>query len=81
MLTCPAFEGTPTVLPRLIIIIVLIGILASLFSGMYFMVHDRGRSTRNVKALSIRIGLSLLLFAMLIVAYLTGIIKPNDVHP
>jgi Protein of unknown function (DUF2909) len=68
-------------LPRLIIVVVLIGILASLFSGMYFMLHDRGRSTRNVKALSIRIGLSLLLFAMLIVAYLTGIIKPNPIHP
>jgi len=68
-------------LPRLIIIVVLIAILASLFSGMYFMVHDRGQSTRNVKALSIRIGLSLLLFALLIVAYLTGIIQPNPVHP
>ena len=68
-------------LPRLIIVVVLIGILASLFSGMYFMLHDRGRSTRNVKALSIRIGLSLLLFALLIVAYLAGIIQPNSVHP
>lgn len=68
-------------LPRLIIVVVLIAILASLFSGMYFMLHDRSRSTRNVKALSIRIGLSLLLFALLIVAYLTGIIKPNDIHP
>ncbi len=68
-------------LPRLIIILVLAAILASLFSGMYFMLKDRGRSTRNVKALSVRIGLSLLLFALLIVAYLTGIIKPNDIHP
>ena len=68
-------------LPRLIIILVLAAILASLFSGMYFMLKDRGRSTRNVKALSIRIGLSLLLFALLIIAYLSGIIKPNDVHP
>jgi len=68
-------------LPRLIIILVLAAILASLFSGMYFMLTDRGRSTRNVKALSIRIGLSLLLFALLIIAYLTGIIQPNGIHP
>jgi len=68
-------------LPHLIIILVLIAILGSLFSGMYFMLKDRGRSTRNIKALSIRIGLSLLLFALLIVAYLTGIIHPNAVHP
>lgn len=68
-------------LPRLIIILVLIAILGSLFSGMYFMLKDRGRSTRNIKALSLRIGLSLLLFALLIVAYLTGIIQPNATHP
>ncbi len=68
-------------LPRLIIILVLVAILASLFSGMYFMIHDRGQSTRNVKSLSIRIGLSLALFALLIIAYLTGIIQPNSVHP
>lgn len=68
-------------LPRLIIILVLVAILASLFSGMYFMVKDSSRSTRNVKALSIRIGLSLLLFILLIIAYLTGLIKPNGFHP
>ena len=68
-------------LQRLIILVILIGILGSLFSGMYFMLHDRGRSTRNVKALSIRIGLSLFLFALLVTAYLAGVIKPNGVHP
>lgn len=68
-------------LPHLIIILVLIAILGSLFSGMYFMIRDRGRSTRSVKALSIRIGLSLLLFALLVIAYLTGIIQPNATHP
>lgn len=68
-------------LPHLIIILVLIAILGSLFSGMYFMIKDRGRSSRNIKALSIRIGLSLLLFALLIAAYLTGIIQPNATHP
>jgi membrane associated rhomboid family serine protease len=66
---------------RLIIILFLIAILGSLFSGMYFMIHDKGGSTRNVKALSIRIGLSLLLFALLIIMYLTGVIKPNSIHP
>ena len=68
-------------LPHLIIILVLIAILGSLFSGMYFMIKDRGRSSRNIKALSIRVGLSLLLFALLIAAYLTGIIQPNATHP
>jgi len=68
-------------LPRIIILVVLAAILASLFSGMFFMIKDKGESTRNVKALSIRIGLSLFLFALLIIAYLTGIIRPNPLHP
>ena len=66
---------------RFIIILFLIAILGSLFSGMYFMLHDKGGSTRNVKALSIRIGLSLFLFVLLIIMYLTGVIKPNGVTP
>ena len=68
-------------LQRLIIIVILLGILGSLFSGMYFMLHDRGKSTRNVKALTIRIGLSIFLFVLLVIAYLSGIIRPNSIHP
>jgi hypothetical protein len=68
-------------LARIIIIVIFLGILASLFSGMYFMLHDKSSSTRNVKALSIRIGLSLLLLALLVAAYVFGLIKPNSVHP
>lgn len=68
-------------LQRLIIVLILIGILASLFSGVYFMLKDKGGSTRNVKALTVRIGLSILLFALLIGAYLLGWIQPNATHP
>lgn len=68
-------------LPRLIIIAIFLAILASLFSGMYYMLHDKSASTRNVRSLSIRIGLSLLLFALLVAAYVFGFIKPNSVHP
>ena len=68
-------------LARVIVIIIFLAILASLFSGMYFMLHDKSSSTRNVKSLSIRIGLSLALFALLILAYFLGWIHPNAVHP
>lgn len=67
-------------LPKLIIILVLLLILASLFSGMYFMLRDRGQSTRNVKALTIRITLSVLLFLLVILAYLTGLIHPHGLN-
>ena len=67
-------------LPKLIIILVLLLILASLFSGMYFMLRDRGQSTRNVKALTVRITLSVLLFLLVILAYLTGLIHPHGLN-
>ena len=66
---------------RLIIIVIFFAILVSLFSGVFFMIRDKGQSTRSVKALSIRIGLSLAVFAFLIFAYVMGWISPNPVHP
>lgn len=68
-------------LPKLIIVVIFIAILVSLFSGMFFMIKDKGDSTRNVKSLTIRIGLSLALFALLIILYVTGVIHPNAIHP
>ena len=68
-------------LQRLIIIAIFLAILYSLFSGMYFMIRDKGDSTRNVKSLTIRIGLSIFLFALLIGAYFLGWIQPNSIHP
>jgi len=64
-------------LAKLIIILFLIVILYSLGSGLYFLVRDKGDSTRVVKALTWRIGLSLLLFMLLFVAYALGWITPH----
>jgi hypothetical protein len=53
-------------------------ILFSLFSALTYLIKDTGnRSDRTVKALTWRISLSLALFVLLIVAYLTGMITPN----
>ena len=68
-------------LPDFIIILILLLIVASLFSGMFYMLHDRGQSTRAVKALSIRIALSLLLFFLLLLGYWTGILHPHGLLP
>ncbi len=64
-----------------IIVLILLLIVASLFSGMFYMLHDRGQSTRAVKALSIRIALSLLLFFLLLLGYWTGILHPHGLLP
>lgn len=49
-------------------------IILSLASGLYFVFHDRGDSKRAVKALAVRVGLSVGLFLFLMVAYYFGFI-------
>jgi len=68
-------------LVKLIIVIFLLFILASLGSGLYYLVHDRSQSDRAAKALTIRIALSLALFVLLLIAFATGLITPHGVHP
>ncbi len=58
------------------IILMVVAMLASLFAGLYFMFTDRGKSTRTVKALSVRIGIWVVLLALLALGTATGILKP-----
>ena len=58
---------------RYVVIAVLLMILASLGSAVFFMMRDRGNSTRMVKALAIRVGLSVALFLFLMGGYYFGL--------
>lgn len=62
---------------KIIVLSILAGIVFMLFSAMRYMVTDKGKGTRTVKALSMRIGISVVLFAVLITLMLLGYIKPN----
>ena len=57
---------------RLIVVLMLIGVVVSLFSGLFFLLRDRGGSHRTVQALTLRVGLSMLLFALLMLAFRAG---------
>jgi hypothetical protein len=59
---------------RLAVVVVLLMIIASLGSAIFFMMHDRGNSKRMVKALAIRVGLSVALFVALMASYYFGLI-------
>jgi len=60
---------------RIVILVLLVAVLASLFSGLYFVYRDKGASNRAVISLTIRITLSLLVFALLMASYYFGWIK------
>jgi hypothetical protein len=59
---------------KLAIVLVLILIVGSLFSALFFLAKDKGSSERTAKALTIRVALSILLFLGLMLAYASGLI-------
>lgn len=55
-------------------------ILASLGSALYYLIKDRGQSDRTVKALTVRITLSLVLFLVLMAGYYFGWIPQSGLR-
>ncbi len=55
---------------NILIIIVLLGIIASLGSGLYFLVKDRGKTERTVISLSIRVSLAIVLLILLALGFI-----------
>ena len=66
---------------KIIIIIFLFAIIGSLFSGLFFLMKDKGASERTVKALTVRVSLSVLLFILLMIGFATGVLQPHGIHP
>ncbi len=62
---------------KIVVILMLLLIFASLGSSLVFMIRDQGRGPRAVKALTVRIALSISLFLLLMLAYATGLITPH----
>ncbi len=62
---------------KLVLIILLLAIVSSLASGLWFLVKDDQGGTRVLKALKIRVALSALLIVFLIYGYYQGWISPN----
>lgn len=59
---------------RILALLFIVFILASLASALYFLIKDKGHSDRTVKMLTVRITLSLALFILLMAGYHFGII-------
>jgi hypothetical protein len=62
---------------RYVILIFIVFIIGSLFSALYYMIRDKGQSTRAVRALTWRVGLSITLFLILMLGYHFGFITPQ----
>jgi hypothetical protein len=65
---------------KLIIAIAFTLIIASLGSALVFMMKDKGKSNRTVTALAFRVGFSITLFILILVAYKLGWIQPTGIR-
>lgn len=66
-------------LGKILVIVIFIAILASLGSALVFLIKDRGQSTRTAKALTVRVSVSIGLFALLFVLWWLGLITPHGI--
>ncbi|MBS3805121.1 MAG: twin transmembrane helix small protein [Oleiphilaceae bacterium] len=57
---------------KVVIVILMLAVLVSLFTGLFFLIKDEGKSTRVVNSLAVRVGLSLLLLTLIIVSAWQG---------
>lgn len=66
---------------KTLVIVAFIAILVSLGSALFHLVKrkDGEESKKTAQALTFRIGLSLLLFILLFVAYATGLLQPHGI--
>ncbi len=59
---------------RYLVIFMLLTVIASLGSALFFLFRDTGNSSRMLRSLAIRVGLSMTLFILLMIGYRFGFI-------
>jgi len=64
---------------RILVAIAFVFILASLGSALFFLMKDKGKSDRTVKALALRVGFSIALFVLILLANYMGWIQPTGI--
>jgi hypothetical protein len=62
---------------RILVLVLVFVMLASLFSGLFFLYRDKSGSDRMVKALTLRIAIAITIFAILMGSYYFGLISPQ----
>jgi hypothetical protein len=64
---------------RIVVILIFVGILGSLASALFYLMRDKGASSKTVNALTLRIGMSVVLFLFLLFSYWMGWIEATGV--
>lgn len=59
------------------IVLLLVATLVSLFSGLFFLVKDEGKSSRVITALFVRVSLTALTVALIAWGFYSGQLQPG----
>lgn len=62
---------------KTLIIVMMLAVVISLFSGLVFLVVDKGKTRRVVNTLAVRVALSLLLLGLIVIALWHGDLSLN----
>lgn len=73
-------EGQTLYHMKILVAIAFILIIASLGSALFFLMKDKGKSNRTVGALALRVGLSITLFVLILIAHYFGYIQPTGIR-
>lgn len=65
---------------RILVVLALVGIVASLASALFHLMTDKGQSKKMVRALTLRVGLSVALFIAIMIAWALGLIQPHGIR-
>ena len=64
---------------KIVVIIGFILIISSLALALLFMMKDKGKTNKMATALGFRVGFSIALFLLLLLAYHFGLIQPTGI--
>jgi hypothetical protein len=65
---------------KILVAIAFLLILFSMGSALVYLMKDKGKSNRTVKALAFRVGFSISLFILILIAHHFGLIQPTGIH-
>jgi len=62
---------------KAVIVVLMLAVVVSLFSGLFFLIRDGGKTNRVVNSLAVRVALSILLLVVILIALWQGSLTLN----
>lgn len=62
---------------KVLIVVLMLAIVVSLFSGLFFLIRDGGKTNRVLNSLALRVALSVALLAVILLALWQGGLELN----